>query len=214
MKKKTIELTGLHWRWCWLSLNYCRQAVIHCVHCFEAHSGRTDSSGAHRDVIRIKADWAAIIIIARRLSRPIYIRMESVRIKNGAAGSSGTGSANGNASGAGYSGCAPSYRNERLQRPWKLWAGNRMKRAGVGTRTGETTYKKTVYSIGPGCIITHNNRRLHDNRLAGDRRILLLFWWNGHMLIDVCTVIDGSYCYFDKMAGGMKLLWQLQWLPE
>ena len=75
-----------------------------------------------------------------------------------------------------------------------------MKRAG-GTRTSETTYKKDgVYSI-DGNYYAFN---AEGYMITGWREIGEYWYYfdgNGHMLIDVCTVIDGSYCYFDKNGG-------------
>lgn len=119
MKKKTIRLTGFA-----LAMMLSLSPIVPAgsnpfVFTAEAHSGRTDSSGA-TGIIRIRADWAAIIIIAEVI-RPIYIRMESVRIRMGLPAVPEAQAL------PTVMHPAPEvlrlplrYRKQRLQRPWKL----------------------------------------------------------------------------------------------
>ena len=119
MKKKTIRLTGFA-----LAMMLSLSPIVPAgsnpfVFTAEAHSGRTDSSGA-TGITRIRADWAAIIIIAEVI-RPIYIRMESVRIRMGLPAVPEAQAL------PTVMHPAPEvlrlplrYRKQRLQRPWKL----------------------------------------------------------------------------------------------
>ena len=65
-------------------------------------------------------------------------------------------------------------------------------------KDSETTYKKDgVYSI-DGNYYAFN---AEGYMITGWQEIGEYWYYfdgNGHMLIDVCTVIDRSYCYFDK----------------
>ena len=110
MKKKTIRLTGFA-----LAMMLSLSPIVPAgsnpfMFTAEAHSG----------IIRIRADWAAIIIIAEVI-RPIYIRMESVRIRMGLPAVPEAQAL------PTVMHPAPEvlrlplrYRKQRLQRPWKL----------------------------------------------------------------------------------------------
>ena len=147
-------------------------------------------------IIRIRADWAAIIIIAEVI-RPIYIRMESVRIRMGLPAVPEAQAL------PTVMHPAPEvlrlplrYRKQRLQPVETL--GWKQDEKGWWYKDSETTYKKDgVYSI-DGNYYAFN---AEGYMITGWQEIGEYWYYfdgNGHMLIDVCTVIDGSYCYFDK----------------
>ena len=196
MKKKTIRLTGFA-----LAMMLSLSPIVPAgsnpfVFTAEAHSGRTDSSGGHRDN-KNKSGLGSYHYHCG--GYPAHLHTNGVcPYKNGAAGSSGsTGSANGNASGAGGTQAAAPIPETTAAAPVET-LGWKQDEKGWWYKDSETTYKKDgVYNI-DGNYYAFN---AEGYMITGWQEIGEYWYYfdgNGHMLIDVCTVIDGSYCYFDQ----------------
>ncbi len=146
MKKKTIRLTGFA-----LAMMLSLSPIVPAgsnpfVFTAEAHSGRTDSSGGHRDN-KNKSGLGSYHYHCG--GYPAHLHTNGVcPYKNGAAGSSGsTGSANGNASGAGGTQAAAPIPETTAAAPVET-LGWKQDEKGWWYKDSETTYKKDgVYSI-------------------------------------------------------------------